>query len=82
MFEQKRNIIEMRQRGKGAGSGSAGEEGCVCRGSCIPPKSLKAVGSWKRKTRVKSLIKTPVGPSTSGGKEKAWPDDKYPNYLL
>ena len=80
MFEQKCNVIEMSRRGKGAGSGGGGGGMCV-RGPCIPTNSLKAVGSWKRKTRVMSLIKTPVGPSTSGGKEEAWPDDKHPNFL-
>ena len=44
-FEHKRNIIEMTRRGKR--EVAEGKEGCMWRGSCIPPESLKAVGSWK-----------------------------------
>ena len=30
----------------------------------------------------RELDKIPAGPSMSGGKEEAWSDDKYPNFLL
>ena len=68
-FEHKCNIIEMTWRREW--EVVEGKEGCLWRGSCVPPKSLKAVGSWKQKRRVMSLIKigiqNPAGPSTSGG---------------
>ena len=54
-FEHKCNIIEMTRRREL--EVVEGKDGCVWRGSCVPPKSLKAVGSWKQKTRVTSLIK-------------------------
>ena len=66
MFQQKRNITEMYQRDKGAGSG--GEGRARVKRILHPSKKFKGM---KTENKSHELDKNPVGPSTSGRKEKA-----------
>ena len=77
MFQQKRNITEMYQHDKGTGSGGEGRAH-VKRILCLSQKFK----GMETENKSHELDKNPVGPSTSGRKEKAWSDHKYPIVLL
>ena len=43
---------------------------------------MKGCRFMETENKSHELHKIPAGPSTSGGKEEAWSDDKYPNFVL